>query len=86
MPTFLNNFSRGRREAVVLPSSETKTRITIRIDHNIIAWFKSQVEAQGDGNYQTMLNDALQAHIQRQEEPIEEILRRVVREELHAAH
>ncbi|MBI4027037.1 MAG: BrnA antitoxin family protein [Verrucomicrobia bacterium] len=70
----------------MLPSSETKTRITIRIDHNIIAWFKSQVEAPGGGNYQTMLNDALQAHIQRQEEPIEEILRRVVREELHAAH
>jgi hypothetical protein len=43
------------------------------------------VEAAGGGNYQTMLNGALREHIARRKEPLEKILRRVVREELHAA-
>jgi hypothetical protein len=44
------------------------------------------VEEQGGGNYQSMLNDALRKHIEHQDQPIEEILRRVVREELRASH
>ncbi|MFW6333388.1 MAG: CopG family transcriptional regulator, partial [Thermodesulfobacteriota bacterium] len=36
--------------------------------------------------YQSMLNDALRKHIDRQDQPLEEILRRVVREELRSAH
>ncbi|MFH1122653.1 MAG: BrnA antitoxin family protein, partial [Pseudomonadota bacterium] len=59
-------------------------RITIRLDRDIIDWFRSQVEEQGGGNYQTILNDALRQYIERQEQPLEEILRRVVREELQA--
>ena len=78
------DFSKGKRGAV-LPSSGKKTRITIRLDRDIIDWFCSKVEEQGGGNYQTMLNDALRAYIARHERPIEEILRRVVREELQAA-
>ena len=78
------DFSKGKRGAV-LPSSGKKARITIRLDRDIIDWFRSKVEEQGGGNYQTMLNDALRAYIARQEKPIEEILRRVVREELQAA-
>ena len=78
------DFSKGKRGAV-LPSSGKKARITIRLDRDIIDWFRSKVEEQGGGNYQTMLNDALRAYSARQEKPIEEILRRVVREELQAA-
>jgi hypothetical protein len=37
------------------------------------------------GNYQTLINQALREYITRQKEPIEVILRRVVREELSAA-
>jgi hypothetical protein len=37
------------------------------------------------GNYQTLINQALRQHIERQEEPLEEVLRRVVREELDRA-
>jgi uncharacterized protein (DUF4415 family) len=77
------DFSKGKRGAV-LPSSEKKVRITIRLDRDIIDWFRSKVEEQGGGNYQTMLNDALRTYMERQEKPIEEILRRVVREELQA--
>jgi uncharacterized protein (DUF4415 family) len=77
------NFSRGKRGAVV-PTPKGKTRITIRIDDDILEWFRDQVDAEGGGNYQTMINDALREYITHQQEPIEVILRRVVREELNA--
>lgn len=79
------DFSKGRRGAVI-PASGNKVRITIRLDSDIIDWFRSKVEEQGGGNYQTILNDALRAYMQHQEQPFEEVIRRVVREELHAAH
>ena len=77
------DFSKGKRGAV-LPSSRKKVRITIRLDRDIIDWFRSKVEEQGGGNYQTMLNDALRTYMDRQEQPLEDVLRRVVREELQA--
>ncbi len=78
------DFSKGKRGAV-LPSSGKKVRITIRLDRDIIDWFRSKVEEQGGGNYQSMLNDALRTYMERQEQPLEEVLRRVVRDELQAA-
>jgi uncharacterized protein (DUF4415 family) len=77
------NFSKGKRGAVV-PAPKGKTRITIRIDDDILNWFRGQVDAGGGGNYQTLINDALREHMTNQQEPIEVILRRVVREELTA--
>jgi uncharacterized protein (DUF4415 family) len=77
------NFSKGKRGAVV-PAPKGKTRITIRIDDDILNWFRGQVDAAGGGSYQTLINDALREHITNQQEPIEVILRRVVREELTA--
>ncbi len=78
------DFSKGRRGAV-LPTPGNKVRITIRLDRDIIDWFRSKVEEQGGGNYQTMLNDALRTYMEHQEQSFEEVIRRVVREELHAA-
>jgi uncharacterized protein (DUF4415 family) len=78
------DFSKGRRGAV-LPPSGKKLRITIRLDKDVVEWFKSQVEAAGGGNYQTLLNEALRQYIAHRDEPLEKVLRRVVREELHAA-
>jgi uncharacterized protein (DUF4415 family) len=75
------DFGRGRRGAV-LRAAPTKTRITIRLDEDILAWFRSQVHRVGGGNYQTMINDALREYIEEQVEPLEDTLRRVVREEL----
>ncbi|MBN2125077.1 MAG: BrnA antitoxin family protein [Deltaproteobacteria bacterium] len=66
-------------------SSGKKVRITIRLDRDIIDWFRSKVEEQGGGNYQTMLNDALRSYMERQEQLLEEVIRRVVREELQSA-
>ncbi len=77
------NFSKGKRGAVV-PAPKGKTRITIRVDDDILEWFRGEVDAAGGGNYQTLINNALREHITRQQEPIEVVLRRVVREELTA--
>jgi uncharacterized protein (DUF4415 family) len=78
------NFSKGKRGAVV-PAPKGKTRITIRIDDDILGWFRSEVDSAGGGSYQTLINNALREYITHQQEPIEVILRRVVREELHSA-
>ena len=75
------DFSKGRRGAVV-PVPHGKTRITIRIDTDILDWFREQVNAAGGGNYQTLMNEALARHIDQKEQPLEETLRRVIREEL----
>jgi uncharacterized protein (DUF4415 family) len=78
------DFSKGKRGAV-LPPTGKKVRITIRLDRDIIDWFRSKVEEQGGGSYQAMVNDALRKHIEHKDQPLEEIVRRVVREELHSA-
>jgi len=77
------DFSKGKRGAVD-PTPAGKTRITIRLDNDVIEWFRQVVTERGGGNYQTMMNDALREYIQRQNEPLELILRRVVREELQS--
>jgi uncharacterized protein (DUF4415 family) len=73
------DFSNGKRGAIE-PTPLGKTRITIRIDDDIIAWFREQSEQAGGGNYQTAINQALREYIERQS--LEELVRRVVREEL----
>ena len=75
------DFSKGKRGAVE-PVSTGKTRITIRLDDDILTWFREAVDRQGGGNYQTLVNNALRQHIAAEREPLEDTLRRVLREEL----
>jgi uncharacterized protein (DUF4415 family) len=75
------DFSKGRR-GPVNPLSPGKTRITIRLDEDVLGWFHQQTEMQGCGNYQTMINMVLRDYVLSQKEPLEETLRRVIREEL----
>ncbi len=75
------DFSRGKRGAVV-PASRGKTRITIRIDDEVLQWFRDQVHKAGGGSYQTSINEALRAFIAAQDERLEDTLRHVLREEL----
>lgn len=75
------DFTTAKRGAVV-PTPTGKTRITIRLDDDIVEWFKAQVDAAGGGNYQTLINRALLEHIRQAREPLEKTLRRVLREEL----
>jgi len=74
------DFSRGKRGAVVPQAG--KTRITIYIDDDVLEAFRDRADASGRG-YQTMINDALRAYLGKASLPIDEdILRRVIREEL----
>ena len=57
------DFSKGKRGAIV-PIPPGKTRITIRIDDDVLEWFKNQVEEAGGGSYQAMMNEALRKHIE----------------------
>jgi uncharacterized protein (DUF4415 family) len=77
------DFSRAKRGPVMAPA-KGKTRITIRVDDDLLAWFKQQVNDAGGGNYQSLINAALREHIKRKIEPLEATLRRVLREELRA--
>jgi uncharacterized protein (DUF4415 family) len=78
------DFGNAKRGAVVsVPKG--KTRITIRLDDEVLAWFREQVERAGSGNYQTMINEALRQHMRLSDEPLEKTLRRVIREEIRRA-
>ena len=78
------DFSKAKRGSVVAVQ-KGKTRITIRLDDDIVAWFKRRVHEAGGGNYQSLINAALREHVRRTEEPLERTLRRVLREELRKA-
>jgi hypothetical protein len=75
------DFSKGKR-GPVLKTPPGKTRITIRLDNEVLNWFRAQVHAAGGGNYQSLINQALVEHIGARREPLEQTLRRVLREEL----
>lgn len=75
------DFSKGRRGAVVTPAPG-KTRITIRLDDEVLAWFRNIVDESGGGNYQTLINNALRDYMGQIQEPLEKVIRRVLREEL----
>ncbi len=78
------DFSNGKRGAVV-PTPVGKTRITIRLDDAVLDWFRQEVHRAGGGNYQTLINNVLREYVRDQREPLEETLRRVLREELRNA-
>jgi uncharacterized protein (DUF4415 family) len=73
----------GKRGAVAgVPSG--KTRITIRLDNDVLEWFRERAHSAAGGNYQTMINEALHEYVSQEGEELEETLRRVVREELNS--
>ena len=77
------DFRKGERGAVVT-APPGKTRITIRLDNDILEWFRNRVHLAGGGNYQTMINEALREYVSHDAGDLEATLRRVVREELNS--
>jgi uncharacterized protein (DUF4415 family) len=75
------DFTEGRR-GPVLKTPPGKTRITIRLDDDVLEWFREQADAAGGASYQTMINQALREYIGAGGEVLEDRIRRVVREEL----
>lgn len=77
------DFSHGKRGAVV--TAPGKTRITIHIDNDVLDAFRKKAGDAGKG-YQTMINETLRQAIQQNAKPVtEDMLRRILREELQAA-
>lgn len=75
------DFTSGKRGAVA-PVPPGKTRVTIPLDDDVLDWFRSRVHEMGGGNYQGLINDALREYIRQHKEPLEKMLRRVIREEI----
>jgi len=78
------DFSQARCGPVV-PLPPGKTRITIRLDNEVLDWFRQKVHEAGGGNYQSLINQALREYIQSREGILAETLRRVIKEELAGA-
>ena len=76
------DFSQANRGAVIPQTG--KTRITIYIDDDVLETFRERSDAAGKG-YQTMMNEALRAYLNKVKPPLDEAtLRRVIQEELRA--
>jgi uncharacterized protein (DUF4415 family) len=75
------DFDNAERGAVV-KLYPGKTRITIRIDTDVLNWFRDQVHEAGGGNYQTLMNEALREYIRYRDDVFENVIRKVIREEL----
>jgi uncharacterized protein (DUF4415 family) len=73
------DFSTAKRGAVIAPEAG-KIKVSIRLDHAVVDYFRDLVDANGGGNYQMLINNALVAHIQQQ--AMLDAVRQVVREEL----
>jgi uncharacterized protein (DUF4415 family) len=76
------DFTHAKRGPVV-PSEPGKTKISIRLDNRVLDYFRNLVEQAGGGNYQTLINDALMAHIHQQS--MLDAVRQAVREEFQSA-
>jgi uncharacterized protein (DUF4415 family) len=77
-----NDFPRAKRVAVVAQAG--KTRITIYLDDAILESFRNRAEAAGKG-YQTLINDALREYLSTDSCSLEEVLRKIIREEMGRA-
>ena len=81
------DFSKGKRGRIAPPETEQrgKTRITIRLDEDIVDYFLQEAERSGgSAGYQTLINDALRQHVEGKAPKLEDTLRRIVREEIRA--
>jgi uncharacterized protein (DUF4415 family) len=79
------DFSKGKRGRVSVPEPEPagKTRITIRLDQDIVDhFFEKADQTGGKVGYQTLINEALRQYIEGQSPNLEAMLRRVIREEV----
>jgi uncharacterized protein (DUF4415 family) len=77
------DFSLGKRGRISPkePEPRGKTRITIRLDEDLVDHFLRQADASGGAmGYQTPINEALRQLVEGKAPKFEETLRRIVRE------
>ena len=81
------DFSKGKRGRITPAETEQrgKTRITIRLDEDLVDHFLQQAEQSGGSTgYQTLINNALRQHVEGTAPRLEDTLRRILREEMRA--
>jgi uncharacterized protein (DUF4415 family) len=81
------DFSHGKRGRIAPPQPEPrgKTRITIRLDEDLVDHFLKEAETSGGATgYQTLINEALRLHVEGKAPKLEDTVRRVLREEMRA--
>ncbi len=86
------DFSKGKKPGQVpalarlQAEDSNKERITIRLDRDVMSWFREKTR--GGGNYQSLINEALRNHIAAAQNSgsldslLEKALRKIVREEV----
>jgi len=82
------DFKKGKRGRVLPPEPEPegKTRITIRLDQDIVdRFFRIAEESGGTAGYQTLINAALREYLEGKAPKFEDTLRRIIREELKSS-
>jgi uncharacterized protein (DUF4415 family) len=82
------DFSKGKRGRVLPPEPEPegKTRITIRLDREVVERFLEMSERTGGAaGYQTLINAALREYLEGTSPKFEDTLRRIIREELKSS-
>ena len=83
------DFRKGKRGRIAVsePEQRGKTRITIRLDEDLVDYFLKEAERSGgSAGYQKLINNALRQHVEGRAPKFEETLRRILREEINAAN
>jgi uncharacterized protein (DUF4415 family) len=61
------------------PPIPRKSHVTLRLDAEVLEWYRGQIREHGGGHYQTMINAALQQHIVAPGKTLENRIRRTAR-------
>ena len=77
--------SQKAREILSLSLIRTRPEFTIRLDTDIIDYFKIQLLLAGGGNCQSLINEVLRKHMRSGDQDLEKRLRKIIREELKKA-
>ncbi len=76
------DFSRAKRGAID-PLPRGKSEIKFAVDDDVLDWFRAQTHTTNGGNYQALMNHALREYVSKHGENFEDVIRRVVRQELN---
>lgn len=80
------DFSKGKRGRVIPepPLEPGKVKVTIRLDQDVVEYFGAIAGKSGGSiGYQTLINAALREYIEGRAPKFEDVLRRIIREELN---
>ena len=74
----LSSFFSTRKPSGRSSRRPPKVRITIRLDREILDYFRRMAVSEGKGNYQTFINDALGDYIKAENVPVQLLVSRIL--------